>query len=215
MLDIESYKNTQSGTTEEIYTQKYLKYKNKYLELKNMIGGKALNIEEIKQLWDAPGRKQHNISIPALMELFEQYCWIGPPLKKVKTPKKGKIPKIDKVQKKDKYGIGFFLYKCKEGVTIDSKYEVFSDGKDRYAVWKITPANLGAYVPLQETEELVKQFDNSPNIFTTSVALPINDEPLVKKGSLQEGTKYRWEHENRRWIYKTNDGKYYEGQFKL
>ena len=115
MLDIESYKNTQVGTTEEIYTQKYLKYKNKYLELKNMIGGDFTGSEgDLDTLWNQrsqDGKVFIVNSSGGFGPFYSQYCYISGP----------------------SYGVGFFLYKLKNTKKI---YEGHV-GNGKYATKKL------------------------------------------------------------------------------
>ena len=188
------------------YFDKYLKYKNKYLALKDTVGGSAsdktpLTPEKVHELW----KMRENImpeknfifevDYPGLSNFFSQYCWISPP-----TNSDG----FD-------YGFGFFLYKVKtlnlnrmdivKGINDNFGYNTYfySKGGDEacYAVWKIKLENIG---PITKLNILPSKYET----FKTSVNLSAEESD-----NLNVGTSYGWCHDLNRWIYQAN-GKYYQ-----
>ena len=144
MLDIESYKNTQSGTTEKIYTQKYLKYKNKYIKLKNMIGGDfRSNEEELKSLWNDRNTigKVFDVTYSKFVNNYSHYCWISGP----------------------SYGLGFFLYLLKKDKEpVDGHNKV-----DKYAVWNMTLNNIGPRNKVNPISDLSLSYKTTIDLPTT------------------------------------------------
>jgi hypothetical protein len=62
------------------YFDKYLKYKNKYLALKNKVGGKGkkgLTYEYIQNLWVSGKYYKAKVESDSLKKCFNEYCWIG------------------------------------------------------------------------------------------------------------------------------------------
>jgi len=151
------------------YYSKYLKYKNKYLELKNMIGGK-LTDDTVDKLWKSrPTNKIHEVTYDSLKDNYSHYCWIS-----------GKA-----------YGLGFFLYKIKDGATNQDKHERYGN----YAVWRIKLENIGDINPHSHSEKLS---------YNTTIILTATDGT-----KLDRGTNFDWSHKDDGWIYRTKDKKTY------
>jgi len=105
------------------YYSKYLKYKNKYLELKNMIGGYFKgNEKELDNLWNKRNSvgKVFPITYQEFKTFYSHYCWISGPA----------------------YGTGFFLYRLKPGQQpVNGHVKNTNDSK--YALFHITENNIG------------------------------------------------------------------------
>ena len=112
------------------YYSKYLKYKNKYLELKNMIGGDFSGNEvDLDNLWKVRSDENQvfDVTFDGFKDHYSQYCWIS-----------GQT-----------YGLGFFLYKLKgENIyTSNKKIEHVKNGK--YGLWHLKKSDIGTpIVPL-------------------------------------------------------------------
>jgi hypothetical protein len=195
------------------YFDKYLKYKNKYLELKNMVSGgseKLFGIAKIILLWIQHKNKPIPLPVtfPELVPYFSHYCWVGPPFKNDNYD----------------YGYGFFIYKIKTnekgipekdisqkireiGNKLNIKYEVHENNNGAaYAVWKITSQNIGNIQILssyKESEEIKK----SIKFFTTIDLISTNGDTLPKE------TLYWWDHDLSCWIYQSK-GIYYKAPLK-
>jgi len=102
------------------YYSKYLKYKNKYLELKNMIGGDFNGQDqELVTLWKARSiaKKVFPVTYSSLKENYSHYCWISG----------------------EGYGLGFFLYRLKPGKqSVDGHVQ-----KGNYALFHVKLENIG------------------------------------------------------------------------
>ena len=70
------------------YFDKYSKYKNKYLELKNVVGGedkKEFSWGYLNNLWENGNENdfvkypKSSVSLSSFSKFFKEYCWIGPP----------------------------------------------------------------------------------------------------------------------------------------
>ena len=187
------------------YFDKYLIYKNKYLELKNMVSGgfkKQFDIAKIDLLWQH--KNKYTVTFPELVPYFSHYCWVGPPLKNDNYD----------------YGYGFFIYKIKTnekgisqkireiGNKLNIKYEVHENNNGpAYAVWKITSQNIGNIQILssyKESEEIKK----SIKFFTTIDLISTNGDTLPKE------TLYWWDHDLSCWIYQSKRN-YYKAPLKL
>jgi hypothetical protein len=117
------------------YYLKYLKYKNKYLELKNMIGGDFTGNEaELDRLWKdrLQNGKVFTVSYP-LFENYSNYCWISGP----------------------SFGLGFFLYLSKHGFPRlpDNPGKISNIGK--YTLWHISKRNIGLIEQFNHIERLL------------------------------------------------------------
>jgi hypothetical protein len=187
------------------YFDKYLKYKTKYLALKDTVGGssnkiplKPLDDKKLHELWKMRENEKNfifEVNYPGLSNFFSQYCWISPP-----TDSDG----FD-------YGFGFFLYKVKtlnmnrmdikNGIKNNFGYDTYfylKEGDEAcYAVWKIKIENIG---PITESNTLPLIYET----FKTSVKLTTEEGNI-----LLVGTSYGWCHDLNRWIYQTNN-KYYQ-----
>jgi len=105
------------------YYLKYLKYKNKYLELKKQIGGAQLTQDVVKNLFEK------NIKYPSSNSNFVQYCFIG-------TPQSNKYG----------YNNGFFIYELKEKAKLNSSF--IKIGPAKYAIKgvdKFTQSDVSDY----------------------------------------------------------------------
>ena len=104
------------------YYLKYLKYKNKYLELKNMVGGDFTGDDKkLNELWKARSitKKVFPVTYPKLQNAYSHYCWISG----------------------TEYGLGFFLYRLKKG-----QKPVEGEGhvqNGNYALKHVTKNNIG------------------------------------------------------------------------
>jgi hypothetical protein len=159
------------------YFDKYLKYKNKYLALKDTVGGstnsiiKPFTYNVIKILWD---KHTHNIvDYPALAHDFSEYCWIGPP------------PKDN-----SDYRAGFFLYKVKD----DNYYFPGNKKQDVFRIYFIKPeTDVDSIVKINSKIEPGPLKDR----FLTTINL--NEDIRI-------GTQYEWNHKANAWIYYDIEG---------
>lgn len=197
------------------YFDKYLKYKKKYIDLKNMLGGKEekeFSWSYLDNLWENGNENDRvkyskgKVSLPPYNHYFSEYCWIGPPRNTFNR----------------NYGLGFFLYKINKAFMIpyieerfNEKFKIFEyDGKKKrldfdkipdYAIWRITRDNIGPIIPLPEGLDLPAEI--TP--LKTPIDLEEDSNVIIKKGS-----SYGWYHRNINdkndndcWIFK--DGKNY------
>lgn len=171
------------------YFDKYLKYKNKYLALKDTVGGstnsvinKPFTYDKIKILWD---KHTHNIvDYPALAHDFSEYCWIGPP------------PKDNKDN--SDYRAGFFLYKVKD----DNYYFPDDKKQDVFRIYFIKPeTDVDSIVQINSNEIVPGPLEDR---FSTTIKLN-KDLPI--------GTQYEWNHMANAWIYYINKEPTYKAEF--
>ena len=166
------------------YYSKYLKYKNKYLELKNMIGSGTtpLTATKVSELWaeraGKPG-KVYQVTYPALKQHFSRYCWISPG------------------NDDFNYGVGFFIYECKSTSVLDG-YNKYGN----YAVKMITLDNIGQLNPITVPVTEVLSYK------TTVDLKSVNSQILPK-----DKTEYDWSNTHNGWIYKTSDNKIYKANY--
>ena len=102
------------------YYSKYLKYKNKYLELKNMIGGDFTGDDnKLNGLWKARSiaKKVFPVTYDKLKDVYSHYCWISG----------------------TEYGYGFFLYRLKK----DQKPLPEHVQNGNYALFHVKLVNIG------------------------------------------------------------------------
>ena len=203
------------------YRDKYLKYKNKYLELKKMTGGdgRELDFNKVNELWEKhmpekPSDPEKNkVTYDELKDYFSQYCWIGPP---------SNGDGYD-------YGMGFFIYRVskefEKNVALESlikdKFPYLSIYYDTmkvmslneqmkiyvplYAVWKITLNDIDSnIVELPSYNNPAKQNTK----FQTSVPLPSKVNPIIPVP-----TPYWWDHGVNGWIYQVAN-KFYKSTLK-
>lgn len=160
------------------YYLKYLKYKRKYLELKNMIGGREIDDYKVQQLYNIRKGvgKVHKVTYPELVKLnLKSYCWIGPPEKK---------------DRDYKYGNGFFIYEIsKQAINVNLPGFI---KLGTYAIKMITKENIGDITDFDINKLPQKFFENA---FKTTIELP----------EIPKGTAYDWSHDENAWIY--NNGK--------
>jgi hypothetical protein len=185
------------------YFDKYLKYKNKYLALKDTVGGAKKKIyelgeEEFKILFDQGIKKPLNEKCllykkyPHIMEDFTEYCWISPP-----ADDKG----FD-------YGIGLFIFKKIKG-SYFSGYEDYgwSKGVESYAYWQIELHNIGPIIKLEDKS------NDTITPFKTSIILK-----SVEGEDIPIDTSYGWNHDLNCWIYNKNNNNnktFYKADLKL
>jgi hypothetical protein len=144
------------------YYSKYLKYKNKYLELKNMIGGNpiASKLGSLHQEYsrDKIILKENTTfynKFASFKDCIHNYSWIGPPAVK---------------QDDFDYGNGFFIFNfgfhsdiCKESkVKLPNLEELLAktfELHNNYGMLKITKENIGdlVLVPIEEVPENIKK----------------------------------------------------------
>jgi hypothetical protein len=163
------------------YYLKYLKYKRKYLELKKLIGGRALDSNRISQLWHQRerNRKVYPVTYPELKKLnLKEYCWVGPP---------------EENDSDYKYGKGFFIYKM---TAINTRLDGFIK-LGTYAIKMITNANIGDKTQFDTTKLPPKFFETA---FKTTIELP----------DIPKGTLYDWSHEHNLWVYANNSSVSYK-----
>ena len=172
------------------YYLKYLKYKNKYLELKNMIAGKGpLDEVKLKKIWQKREavKKVYEVTKDVLIPHYSQYCWVS------QTTKEGKAPKAN-----SKYGGGFFLYSLKD----DAKPFEGHVQHGKYAIWYITENDIGE-VGIMNPPVPSSFFENS---FKTTFNLPY----------IGIGKDFDWHNEHDCWIYNTKpEQRTYELKLKL
>ena len=163
------------------YYSKYLKYKNKYLELKNMIGGNFRGNEaDLDTLWSQRSQngKVFDVTYP-LFENYSQYCWISGPT----------------------YGLGFFLYLSKQGLTQLPENPLIINNIDKYTLWHINKRNIGPIELYTHEEEL---------LYTTTVELTATDGTV-----LPIGTKFDWSNKHNGYLYKTSDNRTFRAELIL
>jgi hypothetical protein len=117
------------------YYLKYLKYKNKYLELKNMVGGDFTSNEaELDRLWldRSINKKVFHVTYP-LFKNYSQYCWISGP----------------------RYGLGFFLYLSIQGSPQLPENKGIVQNIGKYTLWHISTRNIGLIERFNHTERLL------------------------------------------------------------
>ena len=141
------------------YYSKYLKYKNKYLELKNMIGGVDLNETQVESLWNERKKadKVHTVTYKDLTTYFSEFCFVGPVEKEFG-------PKV----------VGLFIYLIKDPINRPQKGYSFTK---KYAIKRITNQNIGEQIQNDAIEQC--QFFN--NSYKTTI-----DLPNIKKGTLYD-----------------------------
>ena len=221
MLDQESYK---SYLAEKEYLQKYLKYKNKYLELKNMIGGKEFTVKKLNKIWERRKKagKVHPVTYENFTQYFSEYCWVSKNSSSDKAPSSEKaqkkankaIKKANKTIKKanrtkeeetkakeeSKYGKGFFLYKIIKGVKdLPQGFDKVSGTE--YAMFKINKDNLGEVSALGG-KTLPDNFFNDAYLTT----MILNDSPEDGTVKIDTDIPFDWYHEDHDggfWVYKT------------
>jgi hypothetical protein len=131
------------------YYLKYLKYKNKYLELKKLIGGakEKLNLKKIQDLWnEMSGKKKVYKVLDDDKDIFIEYCWIG---SKLSDP-------YDK-------GYGFFIYSIKKPQTKNPKLDKFEKYND-YAIKILTKDNLDKVYPYGDLKGANFNFESKNDI---------------------------------------------------
>ncbi len=167
------------------YYLKYLKYKNKYLELKNMIAGKGpLNEAKLAKIWGEREKvgKVYNVDFKDLMSHYSQYCWVSQPTKEAKL---GKV-------RSNKYGGGFFLYRLRK----DAKPFGNHVQHGNFAIWYLTEANLGK----QKVLDVPVNSSFFNNSFKTTFDLP----------NIGVGRDFDWHHERNLFVYNTSPQWTYE-----
>jgi hypothetical protein len=163
------------------YYSKYLKYKNKYLELKNMIGGDFNGQEqELDALWDArkSAAKVFEVTYCGFKHFYSQYCWISGP----------------------SFGVGFFLYRFNtvSNTTLSPMNGHVKKGK--YALWHLSGDNINT--PLQKCDPLCETL-----LYKTTIPLPTNNNG----SQLPVGTSFDWSHVTNSWIYQNGQEMYKTG----
>ena len=160
------------------YYSKYLKYKNKYLELKNMIGGKPLVLDDAKvnQFWvKKPKSKKYTVTYESLKPYFSEYCWIGQ-------------SQNDNENKKD---LGFFLYKIRDEMLqkdLPADFKKFGV----YAVFTIYPKDHMQSAVKIDKKDLPKGIKLSYN---TNIEIPMmNNNELLP-------VIYNWNHNQNAWFF--------------
>jgi hypothetical protein len=165
------------------YYSKYLKYKNKYLELKNMIGGN-LKESELNKLWGERKKadKVFPVTFTGFQNHYSEYCWIS-----------GK-----------KYGTGFFLYKFNNHLANKTPYyfkkirHTKIDNIDNYALWYLEVTDI-----IQPLEKVEKEYNDSDKLlYKTTIKLSVNDG-----STLPIGSNFDWDHQQSAWIYTKKDQK--------
>ena len=128
------------------YYLKYLKYKNKYLELKKLIGGAKLDIQIIQKFWKEmkDNEKLYKV-LDDNKDIFTEYCWIG-------------STSSDLYDK----GYGFFIYSIDKQQTKNKKLDKFTKVGD-YAIKILTKKNLDKVYPYDNLKEKEKEKENKFN----------------------------------------------------
>jgi hypothetical protein len=157
------------------YYLKYLKYKNKYLELKNMIGGKPLDDTRVKQFWEKkPKSKKYPVTYESLKPYFSEYCWIG-----------------GVSQDENKKDLGFFLYTIKDDMLqkdLPADFKKFGN----YAVFTIYPKDHMQSAVKIDKKDLPKGIKLSYN---TNIEIPMmNNNELLP-------VIYNWDHNQNAWFF--------------
>jgi hypothetical protein len=131
------------------YYLKYLKYKNKYLELKKLIGGaKKLDLKTIQKLWAEMIKKNKVYEVlDNDKDIFDNYCWIGSP-------------------SSDPYdnGYGFFIYSIKKAQTGNNKLDKF-EKYDGFAIKILEKKNLDRVYPYGDFNNAKFNFTSAYDIF--------------------------------------------------
>ena len=136
------------------YYSKYLKYKNKYLELKNMIGGNFRGNEaDLNTLWSQRSQngKVFDVTYP-LFENYSQYCWISGPT----------------------YGLGFFLYLSKQGSSKLPDKTGIIENIGKYTLWHISTTNIGPIERFDHKEVLF--YKTTIKLTADGTELPIDTD---------------------------------------
>jgi hypothetical protein len=183
------------------YFDKYLKYKNKYLALKDTVRGAEkkdiydLGDEGFETLFTENITKPLSIKsvlfskYPDIMLALNNYCWISP-------------PKDDKVFD---FGIGLFIFKRDVNKSFfDGFYDWGWKRLSNYAYWKIELHNIGPIIKLGDKS------NNTETPFSTSIMLKSNQGE-----NIPEGTRYGWNHDENCWIYNNNNKTFYKADLKL
>jgi hypothetical protein len=186
------------------YYLKYLKYKNKYLELKKLIGGAKLELKKIQDLWKEMSEKKKVYKVlDDDKDIFDQYCWIGSP-------------------SSDPYGYGFFIYSIKKPQTSNNKLKKFTIMGD-YAIKILTKNNLDKVYPYGDLKGEKFNFKSFHDIEgeeeTKDQECQGNDDdkicfPIVKTVvKIEKGTECDWfqiEDKNKfkGWIYNSKPAQY-------
>ena len=135
------------------YYLKYLKYKSKYLELKNMIGGDYRGTEEVLDvLWEARKKvgKVFEVTREELKSNYSHYCWISG------------------------YGLGFFLYLLKDQLPLKGHNKV-----GKHAVWNMTLNNIGPRNKVDSISDSSLSF----HYYKTTIDLSTTDGKKLDKGT--------------------------------
>jgi hypothetical protein len=141
------------------YHSKYLKYKNKYLELKNMIGGVNLNETQVESLWNERNKagKVYNVTYTELSKFFSEFCFVGPTGNEFG-------PKV----------VGLFIYLIKDPKNKPEKGYSFTK---KYAVKRLFEKNIGE----QKSNDAIEQCQFFNNSYKTTL-----DLPNIKSGTLYD-----------------------------
>jgi len=170
------------------YYLKYLKYKNKYLELKNMIAGKGpLDEHKLEVIWiqRQKAEKVYEVNYNKLMPHYSHYCWFSKPTKPGKAAKPSK----------SKYGDGFFLYRLHDNGAKPFEGHV-KIGK--YAMWYITENDMDLKNQGTMDPPVDQEFFN--NSFKTTFDFP----------NIGLDKDFDWHHERNCWICNTNPQRTYK-----
>ena len=167
------------------YYSKYLKYKSKYLELKNMIGGRALELDNtiVPKIYSDIKRAKYDVTYPELTKLnIVKYCWVGPP------QNMGKY----------NYGGGFFIYHFSGDNTNVVLPHEFKKMGPFHAIKMITDDSYIGNVT-NFTDILPQDFFNAGLKSTIRIYNKPKlegDQPIIIVG-----TSYDWSHTYNGWIY--------------
>jgi hypothetical protein len=156
------------------YYSKYLKYKNKYLELKNMIGGAFSGNEvELDKLWKARNDtgKVFEVTYCGFKPFYSQYCWISG----------------------TSYGVGFFLYRFNNATNTTSSVMTGHVKNGKYALWHLNESDI--MLPLDRCEKVCENL-----LYKTTISLPTTDSELKV---LPTDTSFDWSHVQNSWIYQS------------
>ena len=176
------------------YYSKYLKYKNKYLELKNMIGGKPLVLDDAKvnQFWvKKPKSKKYTVTYESLKPYFSEYCWIG----------------ISQNVNENKKDLGFFLYTIKDDMLqkdLPTDFKKF----DKFAVFTIYPTDHMQPALIIGKKDLPK---GNVNNLTYKTNLDIPNIPMIKNDLYL--IIYNWDHNQNAWFFADPTETYYKVNF--
>jgi hypothetical protein len=168
------------------YYLKYLKYKNKYLELKNMKGAgeKPLDDDKVKKLWNESKQKHSRTAyefFPDINMFFINYCWIGPPYD----------------DDGYNYGNGFFIFyideKPRTSNLLPKSYKYFCG--NQFAVLELKLEDIGNLKDFKLHFPRANKPDN-PLRFRTTIELKD-----ISGNILPRGTKYDWIDGFKGWLY--------------